>query len=162
MMKKIYGDDCLSCSRFHEWFKRFQEDGRLWKTINIRAGQVMLWTKKRGKEPKSSLKYMESELGISASSIYRIFTENLEYIKVCAKFVPHTLKPHKKGLRIQHSRDVIKEAKKNRNCTLRLLLVRKTSFDNERKTLCWRRCYSKGFDRYTQRHTEGWTKKVIR
>ena len=28
------------------------------------------------KEPKSSLKYMESELGISAKSIYRILTEN--------------------------------------------------------------------------------------
>ena len=42
------------------------------------------------KESKSSLKYMESELGISAASIYRILTENLWYIKVCAKFVPHT------------------------------------------------------------------------
>ena len=41
------------------------------------------------KLPKSSLKYMESELGISAASIYRILTENLGYIKVCAKFVPH-------------------------------------------------------------------------
>ena len=39
------------------------------------------------KEPKSSLKYMESELGIFAASIYRILTENLGYIKVCAKFV---------------------------------------------------------------------------
>ena len=25
MMKKVYGDDCLSRSRIHEWFKRFQE-----------------------------------------------------------------------------------------------------------------------------------------
>ena len=24
MMKKVYGDDCLSRSRIHEWFKRFQ------------------------------------------------------------------------------------------------------------------------------------------
>ena len=67
------------------------------------------------KEPKSSLKCMESELGIAAASIYRILTENLGYIKFCAKFVPHTLKPHEKDLRIQHSRDIIKEAKKNRN-----------------------------------------------
>ena len=52
------------------------------------------------KEPKSSLKYMESELGISVASIYRILTENLGYLKVSAKFVPHTLKPHEKDLRI--------------------------------------------------------------
>ena len=25
MMKKVYGDDCLSRSRIHEWFKRFEE-----------------------------------------------------------------------------------------------------------------------------------------
>ena len=25
MMKKVYGDDSLSRSRIHEWFKRFQE-----------------------------------------------------------------------------------------------------------------------------------------
>ena len=43
---------------------------------------------------------MESELGISAASIYRIMTENLGNIKVCAKFVPYTLKPHEKDLRI--------------------------------------------------------------
>ena len=67
------------------------------------------------KEPKSSLKYMESELGIAAVSIYRILTENLRYVKVCTKFVPHNLKPHEKDLRILHSSDIIKEAKKNRN-----------------------------------------------
>ena len=54
-------------------------------------------------------------LGISAASIYRILTENLGYIKAGAKFVPHNLKPHEKDLRIQHSRDIIKEPKKNRN-----------------------------------------------
>ena len=25
IMTKVYGDDCLSRSRIHEWFKRFQE-----------------------------------------------------------------------------------------------------------------------------------------
>ena len=64
------------------------------------------------KEPNLSLKYMKSELGISAASIYRILTENLGYIKVCAKFVPHTLEPHEKDLRIQHSRDIIKKRQK--------------------------------------------------
>ena len=34
------------------------------------------------KEPKSSLIYMESVLGITAASIYRILTEKLGYIKV--------------------------------------------------------------------------------
>ena len=28
--------------------------------------------------------------------VCRVLAENLGYIKVCAKFVPHTLKPHEK------------------------------------------------------------------
>ena len=81
---------------------------------------------------------MESKLGIFAASIYITLIENLGYVKVCDKFVPHALKPHEKDLIIQHSRDIIEDAKKNRNFydTLRLLLVRKTSFGHERKTLC--------------------------
>ena len=119
MMKKVYGNDCLSRSRIHEWFKCFQQgrealedDERSGRPRNVvieeNAEIVREFIRK---EPKSS----KSQLGKSAASIYRILTENLRYIKACAKFVPHTLKPHEKDLRIQHSRDIIKEAKKNRN-----------------------------------------------
>ena len=107
-MKKVYGDDCLSRSRIHEWFKRFQErrealedDERSGQPRNVvNEENVVIWREFIRKEPKSSLKYMESELGISAASIYRILTENLGCIKVCAKFVAHTLKPHEQDLRI--------------------------------------------------------------
>ena len=123
MMKKVDDDDCLSHSRIHEWFKRFQEgrealedderSGQPRNVVNDETAEIVHQFIR--KEPISSLKYMESELGISAASIYRILIENLGYIKVCAKFIPHTLKPHEKDLRMQHSRDIIKEPKKNRN-----------------------------------------------
>ena len=111
-MKKVYGDDCLSRSRIHERFKRFQEgraafgddeehDERLGRPRNVvNEENAKVVSECIRKEPKSLLKYMDSELGIYAASIYRILTENLGYIKVCAKFVPHTLKPHEKDLRI--------------------------------------------------------------
>ena len=149
MMKKVYGDDCLSRSRIHEWFKRFQEgrealeddehSGRPRNVVNEENAEIVREFIR--KEPKSSRIYMESELGISAASIYRILTENLGYIQVCAKFVSHTLKPHEKDFGIQHSRDIIKEAKKNRNfyspgmAPCDYYLFGKTSFGNERKTL---------------------------
>ena len=108
MMKKIYGEDCLSRSRIHEWFKLFQEgrealedderSGRPRNVVNEENAEIVREFIR--KEPKSSLKSMKSELGISAASIYRILTENLGYIKIWAKFVPHTLKPHEKYLRI--------------------------------------------------------------
>ena len=85
MMKKLYGDDCPSRSRIHEWFKRFQEgretledderSGRPRNVVNEENAEMV--RKFIRKDPKSSLKYMESELGISAASIYCILTENL-------------------------------------------------------------------------------------
>ena len=99
MMKKVYRDDCLSRSRIHEWFKRFQKgwkaledderSGRLRNVVNEEnAATVRKFIRK---EPKSSLKYMESELGISAASIYRILTENLGY-QICSAHFKTTRK----------------------------------------------------------------------
>ena len=95
LSKKVYGDDCLSRSRIHERFKRFQEgresledderSGRPRNVVNEENAKIVREFSR--KETKSSLKYVKSELGISAASIYRILTENLGYIKVCAKFV---------------------------------------------------------------------------
>ena len=42
-------------------------------------------------EPKSSLKFIESELNISKASIYGILTDHLGLRKVCVRFVPHKL-----------------------------------------------------------------------
>ena len=80
-MKKVYGDDCLSRSRIHAWFKRSQEtraaleddesSARPRNVVNEETTEIVCEFIR--KEPKSSLKYMESELGISAASIYFVF-----------------------------------------------------------------------------------------
>jgi len=80
-------------------------------------------------QPKSSLKFMEIELNISKTSIYRILTEHLGLQKVCARFVPHKLTDVQKLLRIQHSKDIIEEAKKDPNFP-RLWLVTKRGVFN--------------------------------
>lgn len=58
---------------------------------------------------------MEMELNISKTSIYRILTEHLGIRKICSCFGPHKLTDNQKLRRIQHSKDIIKESKKNRN-----------------------------------------------
>ena len=80
MMKKAYDDDCLYRSRILEWFKCFREErqtleddegsGRPRTAVNEENAEIVCEFIR--KEPKSSLKYMKSELGISAASIYRI------------------------------------------------------------------------------------------
>nr|APL98289.1 putative DD34D transposase [Bactrocera tryoni] len=123
MMKKVYGDQCLSRSNVHEWFKRFQEgredlcddqkSGRPKSVItqnNIEKVQEFIKN-----EPKSSLRYMEMELNITKDSIHRILIDKLGLRKVCSKFVPHKLTEEQKLLRIQHCKDLIKESRKDIN-----------------------------------------------
>uniref|UniRef100_A0A034VCE1 Mariner Mos1 transposase n=1 Tax=Bactrocera dorsalis TaxID=27457 RepID=A0A034VCE1_BACDO len=55
------------------------------------------------------------ELNISKTSIYCILTEHLGLREVCSRFVPHKLSDDQKLLRIQHSKDIIKEVKKDKN-----------------------------------------------
>ena len=105
-MKKVYGDDCLSRARIHEWFTRFRhgrEDinndkhtGRPKSVITENSIKIVREFIKN--EPKLSLKLMESELNISKTSIYRILTDHLGLRKVCARFVPHKLTDDQKSI----------------------------------------------------------------
>ena len=59
MMKRVYGDDCLSRSRIHEWFKRFQEgrealedderSGRPRNVVNGENAEIVRELKERAK-----------------------------------------------------------------------------------------------------------------
>ena len=80
LKKKVYGDDCLSRARVYEWFTRFRDGredihddehtGRPKSVITENSIEIVREFIKN--EPKSSLKFMESELNISKTSIYRI------------------------------------------------------------------------------------------
>jgi len=70
LMKQVYGDDCLSRTRVHEWFQRFQS-GREDINDNEHVGQPKSVITENSIEtarefiknhPKSSLKFMEIEL----------------------------------------------------------------------------------------------------
>lgn len=121
LMKQVYGDDSLSRSRVHEWFTRFK-DGREDIKDDQHPGASKTVSTPEAIEkvrdflaanPKSSVKFLATELSIPAGSIYNILTKKLGYRKVCARFVPHKLTEDQKLLRIQHSKDIIKEAKKD-------------------------------------------------
>ena len=72
-MKKIYNHDCLSRARVHEWFTRFR-DGR--EDINddehtgrpksvFTENSIEIVREFIKNDPKSSLKFMESEFNMS-------------------------------------------------------------------------------------------------
>ncbi|KAG5316656.1 SETMR methyltransferase, partial [Acromyrmex insinuator] len=65
----------------------------------------------------ASLKMMEEALNISRETIRTrsILQEDLGKTKVCAKFVPHTLRSDQKSARINYSRDIVAAAENNPN-----------------------------------------------
>jgi len=129
---------------------------------------------------------MEIELNISKTLIYRILTERLGLQKVCARFVPHKLTDVQKLLRTQHSKDIIKEAKKDPNFLYKIVTgdeawcfqydpetkrqsaewkapdEPKSAFADERKALCRRRGHSKGLHRHAGGHTGQRAKTLVR
>jgi len=63
----------------------------------------------------ASLKIIEEALNIGRETIRTILHEDLGKTKVCAKFVPYTLRNDQKSMRINHSRDIIAAAENNPN-----------------------------------------------
>ncbi|KAG5315511.1 MOS1T transposase, partial [Acromyrmex insinuator] len=80
LMKQVYGDNCVARASVYEWYGRedINDDahtGRPKSTINENSIEVVRNFIKH--EPKSSVRYMEMELNIPKSTIYRILTEHL-------------------------------------------------------------------------------------
>ncbi|KAG5324965.1 SETMR methyltransferase, partial [Acromyrmex heyeri] len=80
LMQQVYGDDCLSRGRVHEWYTRFK-NGREDINDDPHVGQAKFVITPESIEkvrdflnihPKSSLRFMEIELGMSKDSIHRI------------------------------------------------------------------------------------------
>src|SRR5277367_5232313 len=58
----------------------------------------------------ATTRMIAEDLGISKYTVSNILSEDLGKKKVCARFVPHSLRDHKKVNRVQHCRDVIAAA----------------------------------------------------
>ena len=67
MMKKVYGDDCLSRSRIHEWFKRFQE------------GREALEDDELSGRPRNIVNEENAEIVRDNSTYANSWNRNLEY-----------------------------------------------------------------------------------
>lgn len=123
LLKQVYGVDCLSRGRVHEWFNRFKngredlnDDEHVGQSKFVITDDAIKTVRDFIKmQPKSSLKLMEMELNISKTSIYRILTEHLGLRKVCSRFIPHTLTDDQKVLRIEHAKDIVREARRDPN-----------------------------------------------
>lgn len=120
MLKKVYGDNCLSKSRIFDCHKQFREGREDVEDAerNLKSKTPEIIQKVRGQEAEdknSTTRMIAEALHMSNSTVHAIITEDLQKKKVCAQFVPHTLTDDEKLRRVNHSRDLIATAENDPN-----------------------------------------------
>lgn len=113
MMKTAFGDECMSKTQIKDWYKRFK-DGRTSVDSNPRSGRPST-TKTPGniervqlainEDRRLTVRELECDLGIPKTSVWKILTENLQMVRVCAKFIPKLLTVEQKNLRLEIAQD---------------------------------------------------------
>ncbi|XP_065650402.1 protein GVQW3-like [Hydra vulgaris] len=106
LMKKVYGDDCMSRTQVYTWFIRFK-NGREDSNDDLRpccqeaSNRAELVEKVReiiGIDANFTTRMLAKEINTSKNTIWRILSQDLGKRKVCARFVPHELYDDQKSL----------------------------------------------------------------
>jgi hypothetical protein len=119
MLQTAYGDKDLSRSSLIECFKRFEEgredlqdDPSSGSPSTSRNADTMANVLKMViLDRPLTLRMMSDELNINEETIRQILHNDLR--KICAKFVPHSLKDEQKQRRLTSSQDFIQTCQDN-------------------------------------------------
>lgn len=123
MLQAAFGNECLSRSRCHEWYKRFKE-GQTSCEDDPRSGRPSTSTDDSHvarlnilvrSNRRLTIREMAEELNISFGSCQRILTEKLQMRRVAAKFVPRLLTEEQKEHRVQVCQELLEMANGNEN-----------------------------------------------
>ena len=97
LMKKVYGDDCMSRTQVYTWFTRFK-NGREDLNGDLRPGRPEVSNRAELVEKvreiiaidaNFTVRMLAEESNSSYCTIYTILTEDLGKRKVCGRFVPY-------------------------------------------------------------------------
>ncbi|EGI67700.1 FLJ37770-like protein, partial [Acromyrmex echinatior] len=105
-MQQVYDSQCLGRTAVFEWHKRFlegretlEDDKKSRRPILVRTSEMIEKVRDFVANDRNA-SMMEETLNISRETIRTILHEDLSKTKVCAKFVPHTLRSDQKSARI--------------------------------------------------------------
>lgn len=99
LLKQVYGNECLSCARVLESFKRFQ-DGREYVEDDARSGRPSTSKKDENidkignmirSDRRLTIRTVAETVGIDKECVRKILHNNFHMQKVCAKMVPKSL-----------------------------------------------------------------------
>ena len=105
LIKKVYGDDCMSRTQVYTWFTRFKnglddlnDDPRSGRPKASNRAELLEKVREIiAIDANFTVRMLAEELNLSYCTIYTIFTKDLGKRKAFARFVPHQLNapPHK-------------------------------------------------------------------
>lgn len=121
LMKKVYGDDCISRTQVYTWFQRFKggredlnDDERSGRPENKNRNELVQKIREIiAIDGNFTVRMLAEELGINRETVRQILTKDLGKKKVCARFVPHELNEDQKHARVEHCKDIISTAENN-------------------------------------------------
>ena len=111
-MSQVYNEHCMSLARVKAWHKHFREgwvslanDALSGTPHHITNDIVQLVYGLVTQDRRVTVKAVAAEVGLSIESVHTIMTERLNWCKVCAQWVSHSLQPQQKACRMAHCID---------------------------------------------------------
>jgi len=123
LLKKVYGDECLSRTQFLEWFKRFKE-GREEIGDNQRPSRPSTSKTDANIEKVGEIVRQNRRLSIRAlaelintdkETVRQILHNNFNMKKVCSKMVPRLLTPEQKEIPTNICADILQNTENDPN-----------------------------------------------
>ena len=108
-LQEVYGDATMSRTRIFEWHKRFREgkedmedDPRSGRPTTSRTNENVERVKEKVRSDRRlTVRMIADELNMNSERVWRIITEDLGMMKVCAKIVPRLLNDGQNALSIR-------------------------------------------------------------
>jgi len=123
LLKKVYGDECLSRTQVFEWFKMFEE-GREEIGDDQRSGRPSTSKTEASIEKVGeiirqnrplSIRTVAELINIDKETVRQILLNNFNIKKVCSKMVPRLLTAEQKEIRMNTCADILQNIENDPN-----------------------------------------------
>jgi len=151
-LKKVYGDECLSCTEVFEWFKRFKE-GREEIGDDQRPGRPSTSKTDANIEKVSetfrqnrrlSIRAVAELINIDKETFRQVLHNNFNMKKVCSKMVPRLLTPEQKEIRMNICADILQNMENDPNFLEKVITCDESCFffqydpESKRQSMHWK------------------------
>ena len=131
LLKKVYGDECLSRTQVFDWFKRFKEE-REEIGDDERPGRPSTSKTDANIEKVSEIVWQNCRLGIPAvakiinndkETVRQILHNNFNTKKLCSKMMLRLLTPEQKEIRMNICADILQNIEDDPNTFLENIIT---------------------------------------